>query len=153
MSLQHHHATLVEYGGSSRARSLVRPMAGALLGLFAAACIGRTLGNEGLEAIPSPADVGGVGNMIVSPAAAALGQRILRFDNRGTSAERAAQRKTANRTMATACESDFRSGAEGPAAVGGVVTPRPDESTHDASEFWYVQFVCVRDERATSGDR
>jgi hypothetical protein len=153
MSLQHHHVRHVANGVLDRARSRVRPVAGALLGLLAAACIGRTLGNSGLEAIPAPADAGGVGNMVVSPAAAALGQRILRFDNRGTPAERAAQRKTANRTMSAACESDYRSGAEGPAAIAGVVTPRPDESSHDASEFWYVQFVCVRDDHTTRSDR
>lgn len=141
--------TPVNHGAFTGATSRVRPFAGALVGLLAIACVGRTLGNDGLEAIPAPMDAGSVGNMVVSPAAAALGQRILRFDNRGTVKVRAAQRKGAERTMAAACDSHYRSGAEGPAAINGVVTPRPDEATHDASEFWYVQYVCVRAEHDT----
>ena len=151
MSLQHHHATLVEYRAAGRAHRRVRPILGALLGLFAVACINRTLGNKGLEAIPAPVDPGGVGNMIVSPSAAALGQRILRYDNRGPASERAAMRKGAERTMSAACASDYRSLAEGPAAFSGVVTPQLDEATHDASEYWYVQYVCVRDDHPTGG--
>lgn len=148
---------LIKYAPARRAAAWTRLLPGLLLGLLLAllaiGCVGRTLGNEGLEAIPAPADIGAVGNMVVSPSAAAVGQRILRFDNRGTTSDRADKRKAAEKTMAAACASDYRSGAEGPAAVEGVVTPRPDETTHDASQFWYVQFVCVRDEHATRGDR
>lgn len=130
----------------ARASLRVRPLAAALVGLLALGCIGRTLGNEGLEAIPAPADPGSVGNMVVTPDAAALGQRILRFDNRGSVRVRAERRRVANQTMAAACASPYRSGAEGPAAINGVVTAAPDETSHAASEFWYVQFVCVRDQ-------
>jgi hypothetical protein len=134
----------------ARASSRFRPLAAALVAVLAVGCIGRTLGNQGLEAIPAPVDPGSVGNMIVSPSAAALGERILRFDNRGTTKERAVRRKGAEQSMAAACASPYRSGAEGPTAVNGVVTAAPDETTHDASEFWYVQFVCVRDQRSAA---
>ncbi len=148
MSLPNHAAPIAQVS-PARTSLRLRSLAAALAGLLAVGCIGRTLGNQGLEAIPAPADVGGVGNMIVSPSAAALGERILRFDNRGTTKARAARRKGAEATMAAVCASPYRSGAEGPAAINGVVTAAPDEATHDASEFWYVQFVCVRDQRNT----
>lgn len=124
------------------------PALAALAISAASGCVSRTLDNHGLEAIPAPADTAAVGTMVVSADARALGQRIIQFDNTGTATDRAARRKNADLRMTAACAGDYRTGAEGPAASGGVVGPRVDGAGHRQSPFWYIQFVCVRDEPA-----
>ncbi|MFL5577447.1 MAG: hypothetical protein ACJ79S_15920 [Gemmatimonadaceae bacterium] len=125
------------------------PTLGVLAVLTTSGCVTKTLENGGLEAIPAPSDTTAVGAMAVSPEARALGHRIVRFANTGTAADRAVRRKDAGRRMSAACAANYRTGAEGPAAVGGVVTPRLDGTKDQSSRFWYIQFVCVRDEPAT----
>ncbi|HVE78176.1 MAG TPA: hypothetical protein VNA89_04925 [Gemmatimonadaceae bacterium] len=126
------------------ARRLVAALA--VLGVSTTgACVSRTLDNQGLEPIASPLDSAAVGNMVVSPEARALGQRIVQFDNTGTAAERAARRKDADLRMTAACAGDYRTGAEGPAAANGVVGAGADGASRQQSPFWYIQFVCVRD--------
>lgn len=113
--------------------------------MVAAGCLTRTVENEGLVAIPAETDTTAFGAMLVSPEARARGQRISRFVNSGTPEERAALRKAADRAMSAACAGSHRTGAEGPDAVDGLVTPRRDGSDTGPSPFWYVQFTCVRD--------
>lgn len=114
-------------------------------------CVSRTLGNQGLEGVPAAHDTLAVGAMIVTPSNLALGQRILRFDNSGVPAERVARRKEAENRMAATCAGDYEVGAEGAAAVDGVVTRQAGGAEKEASPFWYIQFTCVRDARGTSG--
>lgn len=118
---------------------------GTLAVLTAAGCLTRTVENEGLVAIAAESDSTAFGEMRVSPEARARGQRISRFVNSGTPEERAALRKAADRAMSAACAGSHRAGAEGPAAVDGLVTPRPEGTATGPSPYWYVQFTCVRD--------
>lgn len=130
---------------TSLARRFV-PLLGALSLLATSGCVTRTLENNGLMAIPAPSDSTASGVMLVPPEARAAGWRILRFDNGGTVAEHSELRQDADRAMAAACAGDFRVTAEGPTAVNGMVTPRLAGTALEQSPFWYVQFVCVRDQ-------
>lgn len=121
--------------------------------LAADACVSRTLGNRGLERVPATADSAAIGALIVSPGNLTLGQRILRFDNSGSSEQRAALRKEADRRMSATCAGDYQVGAEGSEAVDGVVTPQPRGEASAPSPFWYVQFTCVRDTPGTTSAR
>lgn len=118
---------------------------GTIAVLTAAGCLTRTVDNEGLVAVAAESDTTAFGEMLVSPEARARGQRISRFVNSGTLDERAALRKRADRAMSAACSGSHRTGAEGPDAVDGLVTPRPEGTATGPSPFWYVQFTCVRD--------
>lgn len=127
---------------------------GTLAVLFAAGCLTRTVENEGLVAIAAESDSTAFGDMLVSPEARARGQRISRFVNSGSPDERAALRKRADRAMSAACSGSHRTGAEGPEAENGLVTPRPEGSATGPSPYWYVQFTCVRDKATgTTGAR
>jgi hypothetical protein len=129
------------------------PALAVLAALPAGGCVSRTLDNHGLEAVSAPGDTAVVGNMVLSPGALALGQRIIRFDNTGRASERAARRKDADLRMSVACAGDYRTGAEGPAASEGVVGARIDGASRAQSPYWYIQYVCVGDEPATQPPR
>ena len=118
--------------------------------LLTAGCLTRTMDNGGLVAVAAENDTTAFGTMLVSPEARARGQRISRYVNSGTPDERAALRKRADRAMSAACSGSYRTGAEGPEAVGGLVTPRADGTAMGPSPFWYVQFSCVRDQSTGS---
>lgn len=129
-------------------------LCGTVAVLTAAGCLTRTVENEGLVAVAAAADSTAFGSMVVSPEARARGQRISRFVNSGTPEERAALRKAADRAMSAACAGSHRTGAEGPEAVDGLVTPRPEGVATGPSPYWYVQFTCVRDpSTGTTGTR
>jgi hypothetical protein len=114
----------------------------ALLAVIATTgCVPRTLVNDGVEA---PAAIAALDPMIVSPEARLAGQRIMRFDNMGAGSDRAARRRDADRRMSEACAGDYRTGSEGSSAVSGVVTAWPHEAgPAGATEFWYIQYVCL----------
>lgn len=114
-----------------------------LLLLALAGCVSRSVGNGGMSVTAAPSDTTAVGEMVVTPEARALGQRILRFGNRGTGDDHAARRRGADLTMARACEGTFVTAAEGPTARGGVVTAARAGTGTQPSEYWYVQFRCV----------
>lgn len=130
---------------TSLARRFV-PILVALSLLASSGCVTRTLDNNGLTAIPAPSDSTASGVMLVPPEARAVGWRILRFDNSGSVAAHSELRQDADRAMAAACAGDYRVTAEGPKAVDGMVTPRLAGTALEQSPFWYVQFVCVRDQ-------
>jgi hypothetical protein len=134
-------------------RFRLAPTFGMLALLTLCACVTRTLDNRGLDAIPAPADTSAVGVMIVLPEDRALGSRIIRFDNTGGEAEHATRRAQADSAMALTCDGNYRSTAEGPAAVKGVVTSRVAGTAIRASEFWYIQYVCVQDAPASREQR
>jgi hypothetical protein len=121
----------------------------ALLTVFG--CVTRTMANEGLEVSVAAADSTAAGEMIVSPAARALGQRIIRFGNRGTPAEHVARREGAGRAMATTCAGAYLAGSEGPTATDGVVTPHARGAELEPSDYWYMQFRCVQDTPSPAG--
>jgi hypothetical protein len=126
----------------------------ALLALIATTgCAPRTLVNQGREAIP--AAVAALDPMIMSPEARLAGQRIIRFDNMGAGSDRAARRRDADRTMSETCAGgDYRTGSEGSSAVQGVVTAWPRAAGPAvATEFWYIQYVCVLGESPTEPSR
>ena len=124
--------------------------AGTIAVLATAGCLTRTIENEGLVAVAAESDTTAFGEMLVSPEARAQGQRISRYVNTGTPDERAALRKRADRAMSAACNGSHRTGAEGPAAVDGLVTPRAEGTETGPSPYWYVQFTCVRDKSTGS---
>ena len=118
---------------------------GTIAVLTAAGCLTRTVDNEGLVTVAAESDSTAFGAMLVSPEARARGQRISRFVNSGSPDERAALRKRADRAMSAACAGSHRTGAEGPEAADGLVTPRGAGTATGPSPYWYVQFTCVRD--------
>ena len=110
-------------------------------------CVPRTLVNDSRESIPAPA---ALDPMIVSPEARLAGQRIVRFDNMGAGSDRAARRRDASRQMSEVCAGDYRTGSEGSSAVSGVVTAWPRAAgPAGATEFWYIQYVCLPTESPT----
>ena len=122
--------------------------------LATAGCLTRTIDNEGLVAVAAESDTSAFGAMLVSPEARARGERISRYVNSGTPDERAALRKRADRAMSAACAGSHRTGAEGPEALNGLVTPRAEGTDAGPSPWWYVQFTCVRDKSTgTTGAR
>jgi hypothetical protein len=126
----------------ARRRSLIAA-ACALAACAGGGCVTRSLVNGGLEAVPGPL---ATTDMTVSPAARAAGQRILRFDNQGAQDIRDARRKDADRRMSDACAGNYVVGAEGPRAKNGVVSLRSDPTKPwGQTEFWYIQYICVRD--------
>lgn len=145
----------LHYPASARRIAARVLAAGALAAgaLAAGACVSRTLGNQGLERVPATADSAAIGALIVSPSNLALGERILRFDNSGTTEQRATLRKEADRRMSAACAGDYEVGAEGSEAVEGVVTAQPRNAASGPSPFWYIQFTCVRDTPGTTSAR
>ena len=114
-------------------------------------CVTRTLENGGLQPSPAPADTLATGNMVVSPAARADGQRILRFANDGTPEARLALRRQADARMTATCGDTPHVSAEGSVATDGVVSATGARAGDAPSSWWYIQFACTHD--TPSGSR
>ena len=129
---------------------------GAIAMLATGACVERSYANGGIaEPEPLP-DTVGVSVMFVPVSTWARGVKIARYPNHGTPSERAARRHDVQHLMAANCGGYYRTGAEGPDAVDGIVTPprggqgvEPSSFSY-ISRFWYIQYTCATPTQAAA---
>lgn len=68
---------------------------------------------------------------------------VIKFLNEGIDTVRDKRRANAYAQMQKACDGPYRIDAEGPQLEGAVVIPG-DVTTVVQSQYWYIQFSCVR---------
>lgn len=73
---------------------------------------------------------------------------VVKYNNGGLASIRQSRRNDAYRQMHEACGGPYRIDAEGPRVEGGVVVPAGDAVVVSDTEYWYIQFSCVRDPTA-----
>lgn len=69
---------------------------------------------------------------------------VIRYLNEGIGAVREKRRADAYAQMRKACAGPYRIDAEGPRMEGAVVVHDGDTSAILESQYWYIQFSCVR---------
>jgi hypothetical protein len=75
---------------------------------------------------------------------------VIKYLNEGIRPVRQKRREDAYKQMFTACDGKYRIDAEGPRTEGGVVVPVAGTAVISDSQYWYIQFSCLRDTSADS---
>lgn len=69
---------------------------------------------------------------------------MVSYMNQGIDSVIRARREDADQKMHGACGGDYRIDAEGPQQSGGVVAPVGNSAVFVPSQYWFIQFSCVR---------
>ncbi len=70
---------------------------------------------------------------------------LVRYLNQGATSVRERRRENAYKQMAEACRGEYRIDAEGPRTEGGMVMQvDPETAISTPTQYWYIQFSCVR---------
>jgi hypothetical protein len=89
---------------------------------------------------------GGMSDSTYAPVNEASRSGVIKYLNGGAEAVIKSRREDAYKKMYQACNGKYRIDAEGPHEEGGVVMALSPSSTVFAdSEYWYIQFSCVKD--------
>jgi hypothetical protein len=70
---------------------------------------------------------------------------VIKYLNQGASVVKRKRREDAYKQMFDACRGKYRIDAEGPRTEGGVVIPVGGVAAIEDSQYWYIQFSCIRD--------
>ena len=87
---------------------------------------------------------GGVTDDPNAPINEAARPGVVRYLNEGASFIRERRRADAYRMMRESCGGDYRIDSEGAQLRDGVVIAEEDMAFTFQSEYWYIQFSCVR---------
>jgi len=89
---------------------------------------------------------GGMSDSPYAPVNEASRSGVIKYLNGGADAVIKSRREDAYKKMYDACNGKYRIDAEGPREEGGVVMGiSPSSSVYANSEYWYIQFSCVKD--------
>lgn len=69
---------------------------------------------------------------------------VIKYLNQGLGSIREKRREDAYKQMSQSCGGAYRIDAEGPRAEGGYVTPVGNSAAYSDSQYWYIQFSCVK---------
>lgn len=98
-------------------------------------CSAKMVSAPGMSSAPSP----------YAPVNEANRGGVIKYRNEGVAAIRQKRREDAYKQMFTACNGKYKIDAEGPREEGGVVVPVGNVAMVEATQYWYIQFSCVRD--------
>lgn len=88
---------------------------------------------------------GGLNNSPFAPINEASRPGVIKYLNAGAQSVRESRREDAYRQMHQACNGKYQIDAEGPHEEGGVViSVSPTSNVFANSQYWYIQFSCVR---------
>jgi hypothetical protein len=118
---------------SSRIRSSAALCA---VSLLSSACFAKMVSTPGSTAHPSR----------YAPVNEASRGGVIKYLNGDVSIFRRKRRENAYKQMSNACGGAYRIDAEGPRSEGGFVISSGDAADFSESEYWYIQFSCVRED-------
>lgn len=87
---------------------------------------------------------GGIANSPNAPVNESARPGTIRYLNDGASFVREGRRERAYQIMREACGGDYRIDGEGPQLRDGIVIVEEDVAVALSSEYWYIQFSCIR---------
>lgn len=115
---------------------------------------GGAVGSRALLVVSITGVIGcGSATMVTSPGGSSSpygpvnqGRRpgLIKYLNQGASSVIESRRSDAYEQMNRACGGRYRIDAEGPRSEGGVVIVSGNTATAMDSQYWYIQFSCVR---------
>jgi hypothetical protein len=89
---------------------------------------------------------GKLNNSPFAPVNEALRPGVIKYLNAGVPSVRESRREDAYRQMHQSCNGKYQIDAEGPREEGGtVMAVSPTTSVFANSQYWYIQFSCLKD--------
>lgn len=113
------------------------------LALATLACSAKMVSTPGTGSAPSP----------YAPVNEATRGGVIKYLNAGVSSIRQKRRDDAYKQMFDACAGRYRIDAEGPRTEGAMVVPAGNGAAVIDSQYWYIQFSCIRDSAQDSARR